>query len=526
MLVLKGLGVILGSRSGRAVLACVMLATAPVLHAEDQPATKTPDTPALHSHVRELIEEVSEASVELDLSVNRPKLIRGKLDIIRVSNSDPRIVKINKVGDRDIEVFGQQTGSSVVTLWMNDGKRGRLLQVNVNVKGEAGAEADNSSPEVEPRAASPRIKRVSGGNECVGSPPQSPSQSQQQSPPQFHPYDETVPADPGDTTSRTALDRNLSETFPRSRVRVFSAGNRLIVRGTVNSAQEARRILDFIRRQSGESDGDEAGSGRVVQTASVSRIVNLLKVPGDPQVRLRIQSVEIQREALKKFCQQFELRFEKQADAAWNAAGSAPATLALDTAAFFNHMRVLQGKSVVLIGDEPNQIVPSGSPVTLSVTTASGTPATAPRSLTSLRVDPSERQVPVMVPHLSESGRIQFEFTTQGTVRNRNGSESGDEREVVRSRGTELKSGQSLVISGLPFRAVSAEKALLLVVTPELRGEHEVTGGEPQLIPPMRDRGSRSSPFALTGATTQAATIEAEQRSGSFYLSGPSGYSD
>lgn len=510
MNVSKGLWKLIRGRTAHLSLACAALSLGPALRAEDQSPTEANAQPAsaLQAHVRDMIAEVSEAAVDLDISVSRPKLIRGKLEIIRVSNSQPRTLKVSKVGERDLEIVGLRQGASVVTLWMGDGERARMLQINVTVKPAAPtARGEAAAPQVAGEAGPQSIKRVSARVDREG-------------PPQFHPYDETQETPSVDSTTHAALEQNLNESFPKSRVKLFPVGNRLIVRGTACSAQEAGRILDYVRKQSGDGDMARTSSR---DRSSADRVVNLLKVPGESQIRLRVQSVEIQRSALRQFCQQFDLRFDQQPEAIWNSSGAAPATLALETDAFQRYLGVLQSKGTVRLEDEPNHVVASGQSASLPATPATS-PHTIARPPLGARAGQTQRFAPVLIPTLSGSGRFRFEFSAQ-PIRGPGGeSNDSDEPEPGRSRATELRSGESLVVAGLNFRSVAPEYVLLLLVTPEVVAQRD-TDSEPLLVPPERVK-TTTSPYALKRSNTHTASIEAEQRSGSFYLSGPSGYSD
>ena len=87
-------------------------------------------------------------------------------------------------------------------------------------------------------------------------------------------------------------------------------------------------------------------------------------------------------------------------------------------------------------------------------------------------------------------------------------------------RGTELRPGEALVLTGIASGSPRSETATLLVVTPELTSKHGSESATP-LVPAPRGRKAASRRSA-----DHSLAEESHQRSLDFYISGPVGYSE
>ena len=484
MLMFNGLWKQLGRRPVRISLTGVLLAAGFTAYGgEPTPASRNSAlvSPALQSRVRELIDEVSEAAVELDVAIDRPKLIRGKKDVVRIIISNPQILKIEQIDGRDLEFIGKRPGSTAVTLWMGEPRQSQVLQLMVVVKAGPGG--------IAPAAFRPG---------------EAPTDREE--------------AAPIEDRGGAELEQAAQEQFPRSQIRLLSAADKVLVHGSAKDALEASRILRFIRGQVAEA-ASAAGAPDPEKLAEV-RVVNLLKVRTKTQLRLRVQRVEIPRPALRQFCEQFSIRFEQQTTKGWEKPEKAPAVATLDASAFQGYLKVLQTRRTVKVVEEPNLLTSPGRLIALQTRTV------ANRSPSLGLVQPAahkhaagdESSTIAIVPTLAEKGRVRIEIVPPHVDGVR--PVAATTSQTSSTYGTELRPGEALVITGLPSDSPRTETATLLIVTPEISSTNK-TESAPSLVPATRG----SKPTARRSAE-HGPVEEVHQRSLDFYLSGPVGYSD
>ncbi len=202
-----------------------------------------------------LIKAVLDPELIFRLEQNRSRIIKTAIPVTRVAITDPSIVDINEFGPTELEIIGLEAGETTMTLWFNTpGKEEQVLRYVVKVGAD---EAEKEQVEVE-----------------------------------FN-----------------NLERRLRELFPNSRIQLIPIADKLILRGDARDAEEAARILSVVSGQSVDNSGNLAQGGLTPSTVGAfadipdfptTRVVNLLRVPGEQQVMLRVRIAEISRTAVRE----------------------------------------------------------------------------------------------------------------------------------------------------------------------------------------------------------------------------------
>ncbi len=210
---------------------------------------------------RDLIADVVEPEHEFDLEENHSKLLRTRVPVARTSIIDSEIVEVTQFGPNELEIIGLKAGSTDLTLWFGDAnappREQTILRYRVRVK-------KSSDPE--------RIRE----NE----------------------FEE--------------LETKLNEFFPNSSVEIVLVNNTIVVRGQARDAEDAANILSMVRRQIGATGYNSNNSFVGDATNRTGRggfgnVVNMLKIPGEQQVMLKVRVAELTRSALRELGLDFNI---------------------------------------------------------------------------------------------------------------------------------------------------------------------------------------------------------------------------
>jgi len=202
----------------------------------------------------DLIRDVLEPELIFRVDPSRSKILRTKMPITRVAITNPQVVEVNEFGPTELEVIGLRSGETTVTLWFAapDGTS-TILRYLVKV---AADEGEQHRADVE--------------------------------------YGK--------------LQARINEMFPNSFVQLIPIADKLIVRGQARDAQEAAQILGVLGGQSVNQVGNLNSAGVSSLTVATlpgaedlrtQSIVNLLHVPGEQQVMLKVRIAELQRSAAR-----------------------------------------------------------------------------------------------------------------------------------------------------------------------------------------------------------------------------------
>lgn len=251
------------------------------LNALDAPlgSTPKPDEKTLDKY-RSLVESIEDPDNTLDLVVGRPRILQLKQAPAKFQAVDPSIADIEVIKDSKDKAFfvlGKQAGTTVIALFFLDPTspdKFKVLNYLVRVVPD-------------PEAKS-RIERV-----------------------------------------YKALEDEINRAFPNSVVRLCLVGDKLVVSGQAKDAGEASKILTVVREQAplqtpptripvdridvtlqADPNNPDQTIAQGLQNFVVSgnaNIINLLRVPGEQQVMLRVQVAEVQRNALRSIGMNFNI---------------------------------------------------------------------------------------------------------------------------------------------------------------------------------------------------------------------------
>ncbi len=219
---------------------------------------------AVRKKVNDLVEEVLTTEVELEVTKRRAKILRMKQPIFRTAIADPTIVEIVPFGTTEVEFIGRETGSTTVTIWTGTEVNPQLLTVLVTVTKDDAVDQQ---------------RRLEYGE----------------------------------------LQVILNELFPNSRIQLIPVADKVIIRGQARDEQEAVQILSIVKQNATSQDAGLTGGGADVADGAVSEafpdastlpasnLINMLEVPGEKQVMLKVRIAELKRSALRTLGADFNL---------------------------------------------------------------------------------------------------------------------------------------------------------------------------------------------------------------------------
>lgn len=251
------------------------------LNALDAPigSTPKPDEKTLDKY-RTYVESIEDPDNVLELVIGRPRILQlkqapSKYQVVDPSIADIELIKESK--DKAFFVLGKQAGTTVIALFFSDPNNPDKFKVlNYLVRVVPDPEAKS------------RIERV-----------------------------------------YKALEDEINRAFPNSVVKLCLVGDKLVVSGQAKDISEANKILSVIREQTPQQtppsklpvdridltlNPDPLNPDQTVAQglqnfvlSGNSNIVNLLRVPGEQQVMLRVQVAEVSRNALRSIGMDFSL---------------------------------------------------------------------------------------------------------------------------------------------------------------------------------------------------------------------------
>lgn len=294
----------------------------PGLSAWSQDPLAPAPNPAIKKKVNDLVDEVIQAELEVEVTKRRSKILRMKQDVFRVAVADPSILDFVAFGSREIELIGKETGSTTVTLWLGTEQQATIMSMLVTVvKDEA---VDNE-------------RRLE--------------------------YAE--------------LADMINELFPNSRVQLFPVADKVIVRGQARDELEAVQIMSIIRENtaSGGGIGGAGGVGRMIAGGEAaqpfpdasnlpsSTIINMLTVPGEKQVMLKVRIAELKRSGVRNIGADFDFSVKDFFfQSLLGNAGNALLTGTFSEGSFNLVLKALANNGSAKILAEPNLVTLSGQP--------------------------------------------------------------------------------------------------------------------------------------------------------------------
>jgi pilus assembly protein CpaC len=231
----------------------------------------TPPEAAIPAQVQAL----PDIQAKMKVVQRRSQLLVGKSNIAKTAVANGGVVSVVQYSERELAIVGENLGQTTVTLWFDDGSDPLIYLVEVI-----------RDPSLEER------RRIDYGK----------------------------------------LEKKLALAFPNSKVYLIPLSNKIIVKGQARDAEEATHILSIIRgeviNQSGGSWGPQAAGGNgngggtfydltgfgpggsgsygngfgngFANDLWSNMIVNMLEVPGEFQVAVRVRIAELNRSELKR----------------------------------------------------------------------------------------------------------------------------------------------------------------------------------------------------------------------------------
>lgn len=220
-------------------------------------------SPEANAKVNALIAEVVEPEVKMELNIHRSKIVRTKVPVTRVSISDPKNVEVVQYSPTEFELIGLSNGDTSVTFWFSDNHSLRYL---VSVVPDTEIEEQRS------------------------------------------------------TIEYRKLQNKINEMFPNSMVQLIPLADKLIVRGQARDSAEASQILSIlssggennefgrgVRRGGAVSLGKAADPVPGESDIPAHNIINLLDVPGEQQIMLKVRIAQLDRTAARRMATQLRI---------------------------------------------------------------------------------------------------------------------------------------------------------------------------------------------------------------------------
>lgn len=421
-----------------------------------------------------LVGEVIGPELIFHVNPTRSKIVRTKLPITRVAITDASVLEVNQFSPTEFEFIGRRSGETTLTLWYVDaGGAAGMLRYLVRV---APDDAEQARAEME----------------------------------------------------YARLQNRINEMFPNSQVQLIPLADKLIVRGQARDAEEAAQILAVLRGANGIYTEGGFGFGAAWNPAvsgpaaripgaedlTPMTIVNLLSVPGEQQVMLKVRIAELSRTALRELGVNFNI-IEGNPSFGIQSFISNGANIAaiLDDADYQLFLKAFASNGHGKVLAEPTLVTLSGYTATFiaggefAVPTAVGVDGVA-AATTSFRGFGTQL---AFTPTVLDKDRIRLKVTPSFSSLNSDNAVDGIPGLNTRAVNTtvDLREGQWLAIAGLIQDEQTGSRSRIPVigaipVVGALFGNQQVRRGEtelvvlvsPELVHPLENE---HCPFVLPG---------------------------
>ncbi len=355
-----------------------------------------------------LIDQILDPELVLNIDPSRSKVVRTKVPIHRMAITHPGVLDVSQLSPNDFEFIGKKSGETTLTLWFRepDGTES-IIRYLVRV-------GPNESP----------LRRAE--------------------------------------LEYARFQDRVNEMFPNSQVQLIPLADKLIVRGQARDSEEATQIMTLVGGYAGDNRGYRFGNpvagGPAARLPGASdlptfHIIDMLTVPGEQQVMLKVRIAEITRSALRELGSDFnftEGRFSL--DVAANALGSNISAI-FDAGDYPLFVKAFTSKGYGKILAEPTLVTLSGHTASFisggefAVPTAVGVDGVA-AATTSFRGFGTQLG---FTPTVIDKDRIRLHVTPSFSTINSGNAVEGipglDTRAV--STTVDLREGQWLAIAGL-----------------------------------------------------------------------------
>jgi pilus assembly protein CpaC len=233
-----------------AFAACGTLSAA---RGQDRPEVPPAPAPAA-GRLPDQISSMPAITQTLDVVQHRSQLIVGRSNVTRSAIADPSIIEVAQYSPNELAIIGLQVGTTTLTLWFDKNPEPLIYLVNTI-----------RDPSVDERRRSDFVR----------------------------------------------LERKLALLFPNSKVALIPFSGKIVVKGQAHDAEEAARILQIIHGEVGIPQSGTSGQSHTAACANGSpagkpaaesqdTIVNMLEIPGEFQVMLRVRIAELDRSELRR----------------------------------------------------------------------------------------------------------------------------------------------------------------------------------------------------------------------------------
>ncbi len=284
------------------------------------PGVPGPVSEATRSRINAHIADIREAEGEITVPLQHSKLIRTKHEILRASIAHPGIVEFVPYETRELELIGKSVGSTTITLWLSTPEGEEILTFAAKVEDRVQIE-----------------RRYQYG----------------------------------------VLEDQINELFPDSRISLFPISNKLIVKGQARDSEEASQIMAIIHKEGGlfgnwqglGANGSATAGGTAAAVDPVLRssrepttvIVNLLRVPGDQQVMLKVKIAEMKRSTARDLSVDFDLDLgDFMAATGFGGAANMFLNSTFDEGTFNLFLQFLERNNAAKVLAQPNLVTISG----------------------------------------------------------------------------------------------------------------------------------------------------------------------
>ncbi len=379
--------------------------------------------------INRTISHISEPTAELRLEQRHSKVVLFKQNIARASIADPEIVETTPFTQRELEIIGKAPGRTTVTVWLGDQNSSELFSFVVHVTPQ---QKDLALRDLEIRK----------------------------------------------------LEQQISRLFPNSFIRLIPVADKIIVKGQARDAEEASQILSFLRRggQGGGPGNLQGSTGLGTGTADATlanmdeinldsvtnamTIINLIRVPGEHQVMLKVRIAELKRAAARSLGADFDAEIgDFIFGAGTGVAGNAIVSGTFGEDKFRVTLQALEQRKVAKILAEPTLVTISGKPATFisggefAVPTVVGVDGVGAATTTFRGYGTMLTFTPTVLDKDRIRLQVNPQFSTLNTATKVNGIFGLDTRSA--STTVELREGQVLAIAGLTQQQQSGETSRL-----------------------------------------------------------------
>jgi pilus assembly protein CpaC len=382
---------------------------------------ETPVLPSNEANVADrgtesdLIDNVIEADLEFRIDPTRSLLVHTKEKVTRISIADPAVLDVTQYGPTEFEFFGKRSGETSLTMWfVGETGEEEVLRYLVHV---GTGQAQQNRAELE--------------------------------------YGE--------------LQDRLNEMFPNSQIQLIPIADKLLVRGQVRDAEEASRIMSILRANGGGAGGWGGGwgggwaGGSIAEGAvatlpdapdlPMATVINLLEVPGEQQVMIKVRIAELTRSAMRELGMSFSAAGEDWGVTSFTGSAGNLTAILNDSVDVQLFLRAFSSNGYGKILAEPTLVTISGRSATFlsggefAVPTAVGIGGIG-AATTSFR---GFGTMLTFTPTVIDKDRIRMHvmpsFSTRNTANDVDGIPGLDTRAVATT--VDLREGQWLAIAGL-----------------------------------------------------------------------------